>query len=254
MKRILVISIIITMMVSIWGGGAAGAQKNAEAEKINAFLMCSSYWNQPQEMKIFSVEELDNYISEYHYNKIPLYFDKNKYNEAFFEDKLLYFTLVTITGGSPKLEITSLSKMADTIEAEITIPRWPYTTPDAASWILVLEMDRTLTDMGVSISTIYQKIQNVDIIGDNITIELNGPKFDGEILLAAVYDAKGNLLSVGQNATDTEMRYVYNVNVDIKQTDAKTIKVMWWSGLNTIQPLCQAVTMVKAGENWTMAK
>ena len=111
---------------------------------VNASLIVGvNDHSRPQSVKVFSVEELDNYINEYHYNNIPLYFDRNKYDASFFEDKLLYFTLVTITGGSPKLEITSLSETTGAIDVEVTIPRWPLTTPDAASWILVLEMDRT---------------------------------------------------------------------------------------------------------------
>ncbi len=56
---------------------------------------------------------------------------------------------MTITGGSPKLEITSLSETTGAIDVEVTIPRWPLTTPDATSWILVLEMDRTKMDKEV---------------------------------------------------------------------------------------------------------
>lgn len=33
---------------------------------------------------------------------------------------------------------------------------------------------------------------------------------------------------------------------------AKIIKVMWWSGLNTMQPLCQSATVIKEGDNWIM--
>lgn len=218
---------------------------------INASLIVRvNDHSSPQAVKVFSVEELDNYINEYHYNNIPLYFDMNKYDSSFFDDKLLYFTLVTITGGSPKLEITSLSETTGAIDVEITVPRWPFTTPDAAAWILVLEMDRTKMDKEVSVTTVQQKIQSVGVDDSNIIIELNGPIFEGEILFAAVYNANGRMLTMSQPAAETENLNVYDVNFDAQTTDAKIIKVMWWSGLNTMQPLCQSATVVKEGDHW----
>ena len=220
---------------------------------VNASLIVGvNDHSRPQSVKVFSVEELDNYINEYHYNNIPLYFDRNKYDASFFEDKLLYFTLVTITGGSPKLEITSLSETTGAIDVEVTIPRWPLTTPDAASWILVLEMDRTKMDKEVSVTTVQQKIQSVGVADNNFIIELNGLIFEGEILFAAVYDTNGRLLTMSQPAAETENRSVYDVNFDAQATGAKIIKVMWWSGLNTMQPLCQSATVIKEGDNWIM--
>lgn len=222
------------------------------ADGINASLIVGvNDHSRPQAVKVFSVEELDNYINEYHYKNIPLYFDRNKYDASFFEDKLLYFTLVTITGGSPKLEITSLSETTGAIDVEVTVPRWPFTTPDAASWILVLEMDRTKMDKEVSVTTVQQKIQSVGVADSNIIIELNGPIFEGEILFAAVYDANGRLLTMSQ-AAETENLNVYDVNFNDQTTDAKIIKAMWWSGLNTMRPLCQSATVVRECDNWIM--
>ena len=159
---------------------------------------------------------------------------------------------MTITGGSPKLEITSLSETTGSIDVEVTIPRWPFTTPDSASWILVLEMDRTKMDKEVSVTTVQQKIQSVGVTDNNIIIELNGPIFEGEILFAAVYDANGRLLTMSQPADETENRNVYDVNFDAQAIGAKIIKVMWWNGLNTMQPLCQSATVIKEGDNWIM--
>ena len=45
---------------------------------VNASLIVGvNDHSRPQSVKVFSVEELDNYINEYHYNNIPLYFDRN---------------------------------------------------------------------------------------------------------------------------------------------------------------------------------
>lgn len=143
-------------------------------------------------------------------------------------------------------------KTTGAIDVEVTIPRWPLTTPDATSWILVLEMDRTKMDKEVSVTTVQQKIQSVGVADNNIIIELNGPIFEGEILFAAVYDANGRLLTMSQPAAETESRNVYDVNFDVQAIGAKIIKVMWWSGLNTMQPLCQSATVIKEGDNWIM--
>ena len=46
--------------------------------------MCSQYWNQPNETRVFSVEDLNNYIYENYYNDTTIKFDVNKYDETFF--------------------------------------------------------------------------------------------------------------------------------------------------------------------------
>ena len=71
----------------------------------------------------------------------------------------------------------------------------------------------------------------------------------GRFLFAAVYDANGRLLTMSQPAAETESRNVYDVNFDVQAIGAKIIKVMWWSGLNTMQPLCQSATVIKEGDN-----
>ena len=177
-KRFISFCAAIFMFATVFSGFYVSAKDETidfnelTADEINASLIVGvNDHSRPQAVKVFSVEELDNYINEYHYNNIPLYFDRNKYDASFFEDKLLYFTLVTITGGSPKLEITSLSETTGAIDVEVTIPRWPLTTPDATSWILVLEMDRTKMDKEVSVTTVQQKIQSVGVADNNIIIK-----------------------------------------------------------------------------------
>ena len=49
MKRIIVLSIIITLVLSIIFGGVSAEEKNnSESRDFNALIMCSQYWNQPK--------------------------------------------------------------------------------------------------------------------------------------------------------------------------------------------------------------
>jgi len=93
-------------------------------------------------------------------------------------------------------------------------------------------------------------------ISDNgeVTIILNCLKDSGEVLIAAVYDNRNRLLALNNNAIKTETEasdfYEYKISADISSADAKKIKVMWWNGLNTMQPLCVSKGIKYNGNDW----
>lgn len=148
MKRVFQLFLVVAMAV-----GALAAPLSASAADADSVgIICSNDGAEPQAVKILSVNDLKHYLSKYHHGDCPKYLDISKYDEVFFQEKFLLFTLVTTTGGSPSFEIAAVNETEKSIEIEMTRPEGPV-SPDMASWILVIEMDRDLPDKEILVNS-----------------------------------------------------------------------------------------------------
>jgi hypothetical protein len=150
MKKKLSLLMLLILLMSLGGHPIITHASFMSQGDINAFLVVSEDNSQPQTIKVFSVEELNDYINEYHYGHNPSFFDRNRYDESFFEDKFLYFSSEVALALYPPLEITSVRETINAIEVEITRPTSPR-SPDMSAWFLVLEMDLELVGKDVNI-------------------------------------------------------------------------------------------------------
>ena len=80
------------------------------------------------------------------------------------------------------------------------------------------------------------KSVTIEIAGKSATL-VNGTNTDGQVI-AALYDRLGKLISLNYyNSSDENIKID---NVDSKVTSAK---IMWWSNLSYLKPLCAAQTV-----------
>ena len=95
--------------------------------------------NAGKTVKASSVEELNRFLAAY--REPPVGLELDKYDEAFFREKKLLFTHFQETGSGPMYSIASVKETDTAIQVALTRPDEP-TTPDMASWTLLLELDR----------------------------------------------------------------------------------------------------------------
>ena len=143
-------------------------------EPIPASMIVGNYGAAPLKVKVTSVEELEAYLEEYHYGKAPTGFEQSKYDAAFFEDHILYLTLVAATGSSPKLAVESVEETESAIEVLVTRPNHTEVTPDMVAWILLLELDKAQAEKKVVVTApelgdgdvraVMIKIENIGVV------------------------------------------------------------------------------------------
>lgn len=71
------------------------------------------------------------------------------------------------------------------------------------------------------------------INGLNITVTPNRPILENEIIIVSLYGDGGQLLEIRQIKQDDSLTVAVS-----RLAEAKTIKIMWWNGMNTMQPIC----------------
>jgi len=83
-----------------------------------------------------------------------------------------------------------------------------------------------------------------------VTVDINCLRKDSAILIAAVYNDKGKLLCVVQKTITQNGETVIN-DIAIPEDERTTVKVMMWSSFADMQPLCEAKTKIRIGNNWS---
>lgn len=148
MKKYISILLSFLMLASFIATPVAAVEES----KVSATLVYSADEAAPQAVKILSTNGLEEYIKEYHQGHAPIGFDIKKYDNEFFQNRSLLFTLVTTTGSGPAFTIESIKETDTSIIIELARPDEP-TTPDMASWILVLEIDRDMQDKEIWVNS-----------------------------------------------------------------------------------------------------
>ena len=225
---------------------------------------------EPSIVKITSVLELEEYINNhvfeqrstvFHDDEVlwpidpEIYLDE-KYDESFFKSNFLILAALWEPSGSTQHRVEAVREINDLIDVKIERILPVYGIDQPGFCYVIIEPSRSFVKKDVSLTIVERQLPGIRsvFVNDNITVDLTRPKVDNEAFIAAVYDVNGKLLSISQNVTETDRLNVYDVSVDIHQADTKTIKVMWWNGLEPMQPLCQAATMIKDNNGeWTMA-
>ncbi|MCL2496611.1 MAG: cohesin domain-containing protein [Clostridiales bacterium] len=126
----------------------APRQIGEDGEKINVLFGRVPYIRvmSPSAVKIYSVEELDNYFSA-----DRSFFASGKYDESFFHEKFLFLFHIAEPSGGNELEFTSLTENAEAIEVEITRVVDGNIT-NIGYWLLILEIDRDLIGKDISVT------------------------------------------------------------------------------------------------------
>ncbi len=114
------------------------AVDDLDAHMLNATVFCTWDGADPQAVKVSSEKALQNYVSTCHFGECPKTLDLTKYASAFFEENDLIFTYVTTSGSSPAYTIEAAYETDAQIMVSLSKPDEP-TSPDMASWILILE-------------------------------------------------------------------------------------------------------------------
>ena len=141
-------------------------------DRVTIYLNDEPSVEPPKAVKVGSVNELKHYLDEYHQG-IGLDFDR--YDKAFFQESVLLFTLAKTTGSSPCFEIFSVEEMETSINVKLTREDMP-TTPDMASWILVVEMDRDAPEREILVDSLsvatapYRRVSDHVFVNDICTI------------------------------------------------------------------------------------
>lgn len=72
--------------------------------------------------------------------------------------------------------------------------------------------------------------------GYDVTVDLT-KSAENYVMIAALYDEKGNLISAGSVDTDGEAQYVLNIQ---SEKAGNSIKVFLWNSINDIIPICES--------------
>lgn len=92
-----------------------------------------------------------------------------------------------------------------------------------------------------------QEIKKIipNTVGGEVTVNLACPLEDGEALIIAVYDSiDGKLLGIGSKADGSNTVGVDNLSNNV------LIKAFLWDSLDTMQPLCPAMTVKYENNEW----
>ena len=141
-------------------------------DRVTIYLNDEPSVEPPKAVKVGSVNELKHYLDEYHQG---LGLDFDRYDKAFFQESVLLFTLAKTTGSSPCFEIFSVEEMETSINVKLTREDMP-TTPDMASWILVVEMDRDAPEREILVDSLsvatapYRRVSDHVFVNDICTI------------------------------------------------------------------------------------
>ena len=143
MRRLIMFMLIVAFTVSF----AAMPISAKEADLIQAELILSHKSNvKSHAIKVLSTEILKAYMDEYHDNgQFGYGFDISKYDAAFFQKKALLLVFANAYGSYPAPTISSIKNTEAKIVIEYTRLGDAYTA-DMSSWMLVLEMDRDMSE------------------------------------------------------------------------------------------------------------
>ena len=171
MKRVFAILIVAAVAISISLMILPVSAAKA-VDRVTIYLNDEPSVEPPKAVKVGSVNELKHYLDEYHQG-IGLDFDR--YDKAFFQESVLLFTLAKTTGSSPCFEIFSVEETETSINVKLTREDMP-TTPDMASWILVVEMDRDAPEREILVDSLsvatapYRRVSDHVFVNDICTI------------------------------------------------------------------------------------
>ena len=171
MKRVFAILIVAAVAISI-SLMILPVSAAKTVDRVTIYLNDEPSVEPPKAVKVGSVNELKHYLDEYHQG-IGLDFDR--YDKAFFQESVLLFTLAKTTGSSPCFEIFSVEEMETSINVKLTREDMP-TTPDMASWILVVEMDRNAPEREILVDSLsvatapYRRVSDHVFVNDICTI------------------------------------------------------------------------------------
>jgi len=136
---------------------STNVQSSLVTDKITAVLKLTRFneekgWWAPY-VKILNVEDLNDYIDDY-YHDGPYYFpppfDFTKYGESFFNDNYLYFYHIVTPGMPNEFEIKSIFIKEENVQVDV-IQTMEGDNGAMETWLLILEMDKTLSDKNVSV-------------------------------------------------------------------------------------------------------
>ena len=167
MKKILGMSLVVAMLVSILFALPVGAQEYPKVEGVNVwfekgFITKENIGLIPTTC-FYSVEDFNDFINDPDVSFGTWLLDPSKYNENFFNDKYLYLShAVSGSSSSVTYEISSVTVGANSIDIEITRimpdPDMPL-LPDSISWLLVLEINKDFSNKHVSVDIVTKGLQ-----------------------------------------------------------------------------------------------